>query len=289
MPQVLSQERLEVKLADLPLGAIRFLDRVTSTNDEAATWITTGAPDLALVVADEQTQGRGRSGRVWYTPPSAALAFSLVLYLQHMDAYILPRLTALGAVAVREALHQVYGLPAQIKWPNDVLVHRRKIAGILAEAQWSGEQMSALILGVGINIAAESIGSARRSEAELRFPATYLEEVLERPVYRLEVLHAVLAALLHWRPRLSSPAFLQIWEASLAFRGEMVQIISGQTGGKDGLPRVLERPSAPSEQGKIMGLAPDGSLKLRTADGTVKTVRFGEVRLRPVTHIPGEP
>ena len=70
---------LEVALADLPLGEIRFYDQVGSTNDVAAHWGEAGAPDRSLVVADEQTSGRGRAGRVWYTPPGAALAFSLIL------------------------------------------------------------------------------------------------------------------------------------------------------------------------------------------------------------------
>ena len=276
----MDQTRLQKILADLPLGGIRFFKRVGSTNDEAAAWAAQGAPDLALVVADEQTTGRGRQGRSWVTVPGASLAFSLVIYPAEQSPYIMPRLTALGALAVKDALQKYYGLPAQIKWPNDVLVNRRKLAGVLAEAQWIGNQLGALILGVGINVAAASVGTALRSENGLRFPATYVEGVLERPVDRLELLHYVLSELLRWKPRLASPEFLQVWEESLAFRGERVQVIIGQSVGKDGLPVGVEGHPPTVLEGMILGLAPDGSLKLRVQSGEVMTVRAGEVRLR---------
>jgi len=99
-------------LDGLPLGGLRYFERIGSTNDEAAGWVGTGAPDLALVVADEQTSGRGRAGRTWFTPPGAALAFSLVLRslpvtrgeAPHSHPEIVSRLTALGALARALAL-----------------------------------------------------------------------------------------------------------------------------------------------------------------------------------------
>jgi len=282
----MDQTRLLKALADLPLGAIKYFERVGSTNDEAAMWAAQGAPDLALVIAEEQTAGRGRQGRTWITVPGASLALSLVMYPVEKSSHILPRLTALGALAIRDTLQKDYGLHAQIKWPNDVLVHRRKLAGVLAEAQWIGDQLGALILGVGINIASASVSTALRDEDGLRFPATYVEGILGRPVDRLQLLHDVLAELIHWRPRLSSLEFLQVWEASLAFRGERVQVITGQSVGKDGLPAGLKGHPPTVVEGMIVGLAPDGSLKLRNQSGEIVIVRAGEVRLRPVEMSP---
>jgi BirA family transcriptional regulator, biotin operon repressor / biotin---[acetyl-CoA-carboxylase] ligase len=276
----MDQTRLLKSLSDLPLGAIKYFDRLGSTNDEASAWAAQGAPDLALVIAEEQTAGRGRQGRSWVTVPGASLALSLVIYPSEKSLYILPRLTALGALAVKDTLEKYYGVHAQIKWPNDVLVQRRKLAGVLAEAQWMGDQIGALILGIGINIAAASVSTALRNDDSVRFPATYIESILERPVDRLELLHNVVAELLRWRPRLASPEFLQAWEASLAFRGEHVQVITGQSVGKDGLPAGLEGHPPTVVDGMILGLAPDGSLKLRIQSGEVIAVRAGEVRLR---------
>lgn len=260
----MDQSRLEAALADLSLGAVRYLPRVGSTNDEAARWIAEGAPDLALLVADEQTAGRGRAGRHWLTPPGVALAFSLALYPPPDNGHTLPRTTALGALAVCDALRNRYNLPAQIKWPNDVLVARRKLAGVLTEMQWLGEQPASLVLGIGINVAPASVPP----ESTARFPATCVETALGRPVDRLQLLHDVLASLLRWRPRLSTPDFTHAWEDSLAFRGEWVQISIG-----DG---------PPFQQGVLVGLVSDGALKLRTASGEMVTVQVGEVRLRPV-------
>jgi BirA family biotin operon repressor/biotin-[acetyl-CoA-carboxylase] ligase len=141
-------------LKDLPVGEIRCFEQIGSTNDEAARLVAQGAPHLTLVIAEEQTAGRGRGGNTWYSPAGASLAFSLILYPHHLEPYLLPRLTALGALAVKDALNKLYDLPAQIKWPNDVLVHRQKVCGVLAEAQFDGDQVKALVLGIGINVPA---------------------------------------------------------------------------------------------------------------------------------------
>jgi BirA family biotin operon repressor/biotin-[acetyl-CoA-carboxylase] ligase len=273
----MDQETLSRILAGLPLGGIRYFSSTGSTNDQAARWIEEGARDLALVVADQQTAGRGRMGRSWHTPPEAALAFSLVLFPEQDDPYVLPRHTALGALAVGDALQSLYGLRSKIKWPNDVLLEQRKVSGVLVEAQWSGGELAALVLGVGINVAPASV----LKDSQLRFPATCIEDYLGRKVDRVELLHMVLEKLLEWRPRLSDQAFLQSWEERLAFRGEWVQLFRGQSPGKDGLPHDLEGQPAPVHEGEIIGLAPDGSLRLRTRSGEVVIIHVGEVRLGP--------
>jgi BirA family transcriptional regulator, biotin operon repressor / biotin---[acetyl-CoA-carboxylase] ligase len=274
----MDQASLELKLADFPLGGIRYFEKTGSSNDEAARWIEEGAPDWSLVVADQQTAGRGRMGRSWYTPAGASLAFSLALYPDQEGAYVMPRLTALGALAVCDALQSLYDLKPKIKWPNDVLLERRKVSGVLVEAQWSGSQLSALILGIGINIAPASV----MQDTRLRFPATCVEAVAGHPIDRLDLLHSVLANLLEWRPRLASQAFLQAWEERLAFRGEWVQVSPGQSAGKDGLPKDLEGLPFPVYEGQVIGLAPDGSLRLRTRTGETVTLNVGEVRLAPL-------
>jgi len=263
------QASLEALLADLPLGAVRYFATVGSTNDLAARWAEAGARDLSLVVADEQTAGRGRLGRRWFTPRGAALAFSLIL--RHLPPEGLPSCTALGALAVCEALNAALPpfFPAQIKWPNDVVVRRRKLAGVLAEAHWQGEQLLALILGIGINVAPSSVPPAE----ELDFPATCVEEVVGKPVDRWGLLHAVLERLLYWRPRLGTAAFMAAWEASLAFKGEWVTV-------------TLED-QAPLE-GQVVGLTPQGYLRLRQASGQVQTLQAGVLHLRPSVREQGD-
>ena len=269
-------------LADLPLGAVRYFDRVGSTNDEAAAWARQGAPGLALVIAEEQTAGRGRSGRSWITVPGASLAFSVILYPTQKNTHILSRLTPLGALAVKDALQNTYGLPAQIKWPNDVLIHRRKISGILGEAQWLNDRLDTLILGIGINIAAASVDGLIQSEGEQGFPSTYVEAELGHPIDRIELLHEVMAELVRWWRKLPSQEFLRTWESSLAFRGEQVMVLSRLKAGNDGFPVSRQGQPGSAQEGRIIGLAPDGSLKLRTHSGKVVLLQAGEIRIRPV-------
>lgn len=272
----MNERELKKSLSDLPLKDIRYFDRTGSTNDAALAWAAEDAPDLALVCADEQTSGRGRSGRRWFTPPGAALAFSLILGVRPGEEGLLSRFTALGALAVCEALDG-RRLPAEIKWPNDVLVSRRKVCGVLAEAVWMGERVDRVVVGVGINVTAEAVPPAE----SLNFPATCIEceappgEAGEAPeaVDRLALLHEVLAALLHWRERIAGEDFLHAWEDRLAFHGEAVEI----WGMKD-----------ETLTGRIEGLDGDGGLRLRSSDGQAFTVQFGEVHLRPLETEAGE-
>jgi BirA family biotin operon repressor/biotin-[acetyl-CoA-carboxylase] ligase len=276
----MDQTHLEKTLADLSIGGVRYFDSAGSTNDEAARWAAQGAPDLALVVADEQTTGRGRAGRHWYTPHGAGLAFSIVVYPTLEDSGNVSRMTALGALAVCDALKNRYQLAAKIKWPNDVLIGDKKVAGVLVEAQWTGDRLGALILGIGINITPASAEDALAHEPALRFPATCLDKELGRSVDRMELLYVVLADILRWRPRLIAPDFLRAWEVNLAYRDEWVQVIpSGNTGE---LSSMDGKAPSPFQEGQVIGLSNDGSLKLRTRTGEIQSLQFGEVRLRPV-------
>lgn len=278
----MDQYSLETALADLYIPAIRYFAVTGSTNDIASAWAFEGAPDGALVVADEQTSGHGRGDRRWFTEPGMGLAFSLVLYPSGPSGvHVLPRLTALGAVAVRYALQRNYNIMPQIKWPNDVLIDKQKVAGVLAEAQWAGEQIKSAVLGIGINVASGAVSDELLPRAEMNFPATSVEDALERKIDREELLHHVLKELLYWRPRIHTNDFLSEWESCLAFRGEWVQVTAGESYGKDGLPVSLEQLPQPIQEGKVLGLNLDGSLKLLQKSGEIVTVRVGEVRLGP--------
>lgn len=272
----MDQASLGRLLAGLPLGAVRYFSSVTSTNDLAARWAQAGAPDLSMVVADEQTAGRGRMDRRWITPQGAALAFSLILKksaeAQEVDLDMpthVVRFTALGALAVCDALNQALPpmLPSQIKWPNDVLAQRKKLAGVLVEVQWNGNRLASIILGIGINVAPASVPPSE----ELRFPATCVEDVVETKVDRWGLLRAVLERLLYWRQRLDSPEFIQNWNMRLAFRGEWVHLA------------IQDRPPL---EAQVLGLSPDGSLRARLRSGEVINLRMGEIYLRPLAGQP---
>ena len=249
-------------LAGLPLGDFRYYRTIGSTNDEALTWAVQNAPDLSLIVADEQTSGRGRMDRKWFTPPDSALAMSLILHPSRDERTHPSRTTGLLAVSLTETLREL-GLAPQIKWPNDVLLNGHKVAGILVESAWTGENLDALVLGMGVNVLNTSIPPAE----ELLFPATSIETELGKPIDRTHLLRSILEKALVWRPELGTARFLKAWDENLAFRGQQVQVEDG--GGN-------------SVTGELLGLEADGSLRIRDEHGKSVTVHFGEVYLRPL-------
>ena len=127
----------------------RVLPKVGSTQDEALRWAKKGAPEGALVVAEEQTAGRGRRGRPWLSPGGRSLYVSVVLRPRLSPAEASVLATAAG-LAVAEAVESVHHLPTGLKWPNDVVVDGRKIAGILVEATVGVEFVA--VVGVGVNV-----------------------------------------------------------------------------------------------------------------------------------------
>jgi BirA family transcriptional regulator, biotin operon repressor / biotin---[acetyl-CoA-carboxylase] ligase len=263
----MDQVILDLALKDLPLPATRYLARTGSTNDDAARWAEEGAADLALVMADEQTAGRGRAGRIWHTLPDTALAFSLVLRPQPNGGSLdsargIAHVTALGSLAICDTLRNKFGLFAEIKWPNDVLVSGEKVAGVLTEAYWQGDQLNAVILGAGVNITANAIPR----NAPLNFPATDLETQVGRPVDRLDLLHAILSSLVRWKNHLYSDLFLSSWNANLAYKGQPIVVLQDDQ----------------SLTGMLVGVNPDGSLQLALSDGTTRMVLYGDVQLRLV-------
>ena len=268
---MMDKNALERSLASLNLPAVRYFDSLDSTNLEAARWLEVGAPNLALVLADEQTSGRGRAGRRWFTPPATALAFSLILTGAEIQGdRAISRLSGLGAVAVTQALQEMYDLPAQIKWPNDVLVAGKKVAGVLIELHWLGSQLAGAIIGIGINVTPESIPEPEY----LSFPAGCIESALGEPLDRLTLLREVLQRLINWLPLLSTDAFREVWEKSLAYRGEQVQILRERAPGTN---EVLV-----AYQGCLVGLDEAGRLRVLDQAGSLIVIDVGELMLRPI-------
>jgi BirA family biotin operon repressor/biotin-[acetyl-CoA-carboxylase] ligase len=151
----------------------------------------------------------------------------------------------------------------KIKWPNDVLLNGKKTAGILAEAHWSGEHLRALILGIGINVASDSVPPVET----INFPATCVEAELGRDVRVSELLRAVLEQLIAWRSHLNSPEFIQAWQSRLAYLEQKVRLNMGPG-------KVIDA--------QLQGLAADGSLRLRLPSGELGSYRMGEIQITPI-------
>ena len=257
----MNESSLKKSLSKINIGGLRWFDSIGSTNDEALAWAAAGADDLSIVIADEQTQGRGRLNRRWFTPKGSALAFSLILRPSAPLRPHLSRTVGLAALSIADSCLNL-GLAPRIKWPNDILLNGRKTAGILVESVWSGEDVDSLVIGMGINVYKDSVPPADM----LQFPATSLEEMLGSAPKREDVLFNVLSALIHWRERMGSDELIHAWEEMLAFRGEQVEVKAG---------------GEISVTGKVDGLESDGSLRLKDTHDNSVIVRFGDVSLRP--------
>jgi BirA family transcriptional regulator, biotin operon repressor / biotin---[acetyl-CoA-carboxylase] ligase len=262
----MNADSLRAALAGKPVSQIQYFDTTDSTNEVALRWIEAGAPDGALVVADAQTAGRGRMNRRWVTQPGAALAFSLVLKPGAASgAPPFGLFSPLAAMALADALVEL-GVPhVEIKWPNDVLLRGRKVAGILAEAAWLGDQLQGLVLGIGVNVDPAAVPPPET----LLYPATSVVGELGRPVDREDLLARLVGAVFAWRPRLGSPDFLQAWEARLAFKGRPVEVQQ--------FDQVVS--------GVVLGVTEDGALRLSALDEPHQefTIDAGDVRLRPLS------
>ena len=259
----MNARELKKLFAGLPLGKIRYFDSVGSTNDEALAWAMDGAPDLSLVIADEQTAGRGRLDRKWITPKGCALAFSVVL--RPTDESHLSRTVGLAALSIADSCLRL-GLAPRIKWPNDILINDCKAAGILVENIWSGENLDCMVIGMGINVAKDAVPPMEA----LQFPAISLEDALGYLPKREDVLRNILSAFIEQRETMSTDAFLSRWQNLLAYRDQLVEVRAGsEAGGEKNIA------------GTLIGLESDGSLRLRDSSGAVKIIRFGDVHLRP--------
>ena len=259
----MNEHSLKKILSKLDIGGLRYFDSIGSTNDEALDWVTKNASDLSIVIADEQTRGRGRLNRKWFTPKDSALAFSLILRPAAAQSPHLTRTVGVAALAIVESCLRL-GLVPRIKWPNDILVNGKKIAGILIETVWSGAAVDSVVVGMGVNVHTASVPP----EEFLQFPATSIENELGiPPPAREEILSGIIDSFIHWRARMGTDELIQAWEKSLSFRGQQVQVGAGSEVSAVG--------------GELLGLEPDGSLRLRDAHDKSIIVRFGDVSLRP--------
>lgn len=219
---------------------VRWHASVPSTMDIASALAAKGAEQGIVVGADEQTAGRGRRGRAWVSPPGAGLYFSYIARPPIRANASLSLVTLAAGVAVRDGVQAATGLAPQLKWPNDVIVDRRKLAGILAEGLAVGTAGQAVVIGVGLNLQPAAY------PPDIAARATSLEGELGRPVERGTVLAEVLAAFWDRLETLErSPGdILQAWRvASPSAVGTRVEWDgrSGTTAGIDGTGALLVR------------------------------------------------
>lgn len=265
-PPPLTAQAIRSLLHTASLGRdLRLLAVAGSTNQEAMLLAQQGAPDGTVVVADQQTAGKGRLGRSWHSPPGANIYCSVVLRRLPQTEQ-LPLIPLLTAVAVALALQDVAGLPARLKWPNDVLLNGRKVGGVLCESAGVGQAGAVVVIGVGINVN----GGAGGFPEDLRAMATSLAMELGHSLDRA----AVLAAVLDHLEKALAPLMLPSPPPPESLLQEYVRLCST-------LGRHVQVSLHGTEtlEGLAESIAPDGSLRV-LADppaGRRVDVRAGDV------------
>ena len=234
----LALDELGAALAAGRIGKkFHYFAEVASTNAHARALAKQGAAESEIVIAEAQSQGRGRLGRRWQSPPYANLYFSVILRpkLAPADA---PQITLMAAVAVVETVGSFIPQTANIKWPNDILVDGKKLAGILTEAALTSERVEYVILGIGVNLNYRVDQMAE----EIRARATSIAELTGKLANRESFLGRLIQALDRCYGELEESGFEPMarrWSAHFALLGRRVrvelldQVVSGRARGID--------------------------------------------------------
>jgi BirA family biotin operon repressor/biotin-[acetyl-CoA-carboxylase] ligase len=239
---------------------VHHFSSTDSTNDRALAMMEAGEPEGSLVLAEEQMQGRGRRQRNWHSPSGLGVYASLILR-PSLQAELLPLVSFAAAVGVVRALESL-SLTARIKWPNDILLGGKKAGGLLAEARGDGPGVG-VVVGLGLNV----------NQEEKDFP----------PELRGRITSLLLASGRAWDRHRVLSAILRAWEwehEKLLEKGpaELLADFERFSAFEVG-SRLRVDPEGGAVHGHYAGIGPRGELLLRTTEGAVRSLTFGEIAL----------
>ncbi len=258
---------LDIALVQQRLGAglfgrtIHYFPEIDSTNSYARERAESGAGEGEVVVAESQSQGRGRLGRRWESPPFANLYVSILLRPKLSPAHV-AQITLMAAVALAEVVEGFVPEKPAIKWPNDILIGGKKLAGILTEGACSAERVEYVILGIGVNL---NYAYSAMPE-EIRRSATSVLEAAGRPVQRESFLQRLIQGIERCYGELEQAGFDALaarWESYFAWRGRRVRV------------ELLDQVTA----GTATGIDRDGALVIVDDGGSAQRILAGDVIL----------
>lgn len=241
---------------------MRYFEVLDSTNQTAYQFALGGAKEGEVVIAESQRKGRGRLGREWYSPAFVNLYLSVILRPK-IPLQKVPLMTLVAAVATSDAIERFSGLSPSIKWPNDILIGHRKVAGLLNELHSEADRVHFLILGVGVNLNLQR----EKMPEELRRTATSLRDELGEVVSRKAFLAELLLELEKGYDRFlreGGEAVLQAWSERAQIKGKPIRVTS--------FGEIVE--------GIAVGVDSDGALLVKGADGRRRRVVAGDVEYR---------
>jgi biotin-[acetyl-CoA-carboxylase] ligase BirA-like protein len=235
-----------------------YFRSLTSTNDTAKQLASSGVKEGTIVLAESQSRGKGRLGRKWFSP-EGGLWFSVILRPRIKPKHAL-KLTLLGSVATVKTLNELYEIGAEIKWPNDILINRGKVCGVLTEASIKGRNLSFAVLGFGINANLDPEVFPRHFRDSVATLKTQLGKKISREILLCELLENVeICYDLFKKGKFET--ILDDWRKLSGFLGSYVRIFDGQR----------------SIEGTALDLDADGALIIRLRDQNVRRVVSGDV------------
>jgi len=260
VPDSLAHEEIVPNLRTRWLAhSYHYLRTIGSTNDYALLLAAEGAPHGTLVVAEEQTEGRGRLRREWISYPNRGIYLSILLR-NPLPVRVAPQSTYIGSLALVKMLREEFGLAATIKWPNDVLINGRKAAGILTETQSDQDYSRFSVMGIGINVN----HSKEDMAGHFRYPATSIAIetgfLVKRQRVLLEFLNQFERNYDHFLQKGLSALIPEI-EANSGILGKVITVVCGD--------REIK--------GKAQGLTPEGALLLIAENESPQIVWVGDV------------
>jgi BirA family biotin operon repressor/biotin-[acetyl-CoA-carboxylase] ligase len=259
IPDILAPSLVKEELGDHPIGHdIVHYFRTDSTNAAALKLAAEGATHGTVVIAEEQTAGRGRLGRAWFSEKATGIYTSIILR-PHLPPAAAPVLTLMAGLAAQKALTATIGLAVDIRWPNDLVINGKKVSGILTEMNAEVDRLHVVVMGVGINV------NHSLMPPELENIATSLRMEAHRRISRVQVLAAFLRELeLHYQMLLKNgnSAITERWEAASTFaHGKRVRVV---TASGEALATTT-------------GIDPSGALKVQYDNGRPDSLMAGEV------------
>ncbi|MGD6803325.1 biotin--[acetyl-CoA-carboxylase] ligase [Rossellomorea vietnamensis] len=261
-PDRVSGEEIYPGLRTRAIGrVIEYRESVPSTQKIAHTLAQEGSEEGTTVIADEQTEGRGRLLRSWHSPKGTGIWMSIILKPQ-LPPQRAPQFTLIAAVAVVQAIEEICGLSPEIKWPNDILLHGKKVTGILTELQAEADKINSIIIGIGMNVNQK----ADDFPEELKSIATSLFLEKEEKVSRAKLIQKVFEKLELYYDLYMEKGFTPIkllWESYAVSIGR----------------QITARTITGSIQGKALGINEDGVLRIQDAEGAIHEVYSADIEL----------
>nr|WP_249310341.1 biotin--[acetyl-CoA-carboxylase] ligase [Bacillus sp. FJAT-49736] len=262
-PKNITENELRLGLKTNELGkSIHYFESTDSTQKIAHRLAQDGCPHGTLVIAEEQTNGRGRLARNWHSPKYTGIWMSLVLR-PTLPPGKAPQFTLIAAVAVSQAIEDICGISPDIKWPNDLLLNGKKITGILTELQADSDKINAIIMGIGMNV------NQKKDDfpLELQQVATSLSIESGKEISRSDLVKRILEKLEKYYLLYLEQGFAPL---KLLWESYAVSL------GKD----IVARTISGNISGKALGITDDGVLKIQDNTGKIHEIYSADIEIK---------